>query len=158
MKWFFFKENPFLAHLAFRPCEHHFLSVNISHFNLLRKHWANCNQTLMEWSLDGPFQNCVRWSRLPTKMATKLKIEKKRNQILIVHCCHFQIGRRQNWQNFNVLWFQWKLISIFCFKRGPNKGEVYKRNMCINYFLLASQILLLLTTGTLIMPWILIWG
>jgi hypothetical protein len=37
-------------------------------------------------------------------------------------------------------------------KRGPNRGEVYKRNMCINYFLLASQILLLLTTGTLIMP------
>ena len=25
-----------------------------------------------------PFQNCVRWSRLPTKMATKLKIEKRR--------------------------------------------------------------------------------
>ena len=23
-----------------------------------------------------PFQNCVRWSRLPTKMAAKLKIEK----------------------------------------------------------------------------------
>jgi hypothetical protein len=38
-------------------------------------------------------------------MATKLKIEeeKKGNEILIVHCCHFQIGRRQNWQNFNVL-------------------------------------------------------
>ena len=40
---------------------HHFSSVvchpsvNISHFNLLlRNHWANCNQTLMEWSLDGP--------------------------------------------------------------------------------------------------------
>jgi hypothetical protein len=29
--------------------------VNISHFNLLlRNHWANCNQTLVEWSLDGP--------------------------------------------------------------------------------------------------------
>jgi hypothetical protein len=29
--------------------------VNISHFNLLlRNHWANCNQTLMEWSMDGP--------------------------------------------------------------------------------------------------------
>jgi hypothetical protein len=26
-----------------------------SHKNLLfRKHWANCNQTLVEWSLDGP--------------------------------------------------------------------------------------------------------
>ena len=35
--------------ITFRP------SVNISHFNLLlRNHWANCNQTLVEWSLDGP--------------------------------------------------------------------------------------------------------
>jgi hypothetical protein len=49
---------PFLAHLAFRPCEllpSLFVrrqSVNISHFNLLlRNHWANCNQTLLEWSL-----------------------------------------------------------------------------------------------------------
>ena len=46
-----------LAHLAFivitfRP------SVNISHFNLLlRNHRANCNQTLVEWSLDGPLPN-----------------------------------------------------------------------------------------------------
>ena len=51
----------FLAHLAFRPCEllpSPFVcrpSVNISHFNiLLRNHRANCNQTLVEWSLDGP--------------------------------------------------------------------------------------------------------
>jgi hypothetical protein len=51
----------FLAHLAFRPCEllsSPFVrcpSVNISHFNLLlRNHWANCNQTLVERSLDGP--------------------------------------------------------------------------------------------------------
>ena len=52
---------PFLAHLAFRPCEllsslfvRH-PSVNISHFNLLlRNHWTNCSQTLVEWSLDGP--------------------------------------------------------------------------------------------------------
>jgi hypothetical protein len=51
----------FLAHLAFRPCEllsSLFVrrpSVNISHLNLLlRNHWANCNHTLVEWSLDGP--------------------------------------------------------------------------------------------------------
>jgi hypothetical protein len=51
----------FLAHLAFRPGEllsSLFVrrpSVNISHFNhFLRNHWANCNQTLVEWSLDGP--------------------------------------------------------------------------------------------------------
>ena len=53
---------------------------------------------------------------------------------------HFQIGRQQNRQNFNVLRFQWKLISIFCFKRGPNRGEVYKRNMCINYFLISAHL------------------
>ena len=30
-------------------------SVNFSHFNqLLWNHWANLNQTLVEWSLDGP--------------------------------------------------------------------------------------------------------
>jgi hypothetical protein len=70
-------------------------SVNISHFNfLLRKHWTNCNQTLVEWSLDGPFQNCVRWSRLPTKMATKLKIEKRGDEILIVHCC-FSVSQNE---------------------------------------------------------------
>jgi hypothetical protein len=34
-----------------------------------------------------PFQNCVRWSRLPTKMVAKLKIEKRGDEILIVHCC-----------------------------------------------------------------------
>jgi hypothetical protein len=52
---------PFLPHLAFRPCEllpSLFVrrpSVTISHFNLLlRNHWANCNQTLVELSLGGP--------------------------------------------------------------------------------------------------------
>jgi hypothetical protein len=47
-----------LGHVSY--C-HHFSSivchpsVNISHFNLLlRNHWANCNQALVEWSLDGP--------------------------------------------------------------------------------------------------------
>ena len=57
----FFLGPVFLAHLAFRPCEllpslfiRRLSSVNISHFNLLlRNHWANCNQTLVEWSLDG---------------------------------------------------------------------------------------------------------
>jgi hypothetical protein len=29
--------------------------MGISHKNLLlRNHWANCNQTLVEWSLGGP--------------------------------------------------------------------------------------------------------
>ena len=41
-----------------------------------------------------PFQNCVRWSRLPTKMAAKLKIEKRGDEILIVHCC-FSVSQNE---------------------------------------------------------------
>ena len=41
-----------------------------------------------------PFQNCIRWSRLPTKMAAKLKIEKRGDEILILHCC-FSIGQNE---------------------------------------------------------------
>jgi hypothetical protein len=31
---------------------------------------------------------------------------------------YFQNGRQQNRQNFNVLWFQWKLISRVILKWG----------------------------------------
>ena len=63
--------------------------VNFSHFNLiLRNHWANLDQLCWNGSWMAPFQNCVRWSRLSTKMATKQKIEKGGGEeILIVHCC-----------------------------------------------------------------------
>ena len=40
-------------------------SVNFSHFNqLLWSHWANFNQTLVEWSLDGPLPKLC--SMIPT--------------------------------------------------------------------------------------------
>jgi hypothetical protein len=41
-----------------------------------------------------PFQICVRWSRLPTKMAAKLKIEKRGDKILIIHCC-FSVSQNE---------------------------------------------------------------
>jgi hypothetical protein len=53
----------FLAHLAKSHVSfcHHLASVvcpsirrKLSHFNLLRNHWANCNQILVEWYLDDP--------------------------------------------------------------------------------------------------------
>jgi hypothetical protein len=84
--------STFSAHLAwaivitFRPSS----SVNISHFNLLlRNHLANCNQTLVEWFLDGPLPKLC-----PTKMAAKPKIEKRGNEILIVHWC-FSISQNE---------------------------------------------------------------
>ena len=53
-RWF----QLFLAHLAkghLSFCHHVSSVVNFSHFNLLlRNHWANLDQTLTEWSLDGP--------------------------------------------------------------------------------------------------------
>jgi hypothetical protein len=55
---------------------------------------ANLNQTLLKWFLGGPLPNWGRWSRLPTKMAAKLKIEKRGDEILIVHCC-FSISQNE---------------------------------------------------------------
>ena len=89
----------FLAHLAFRPCE--LLSslfvrrlssvVRPSTFHILifSSETTGPIATKLWWNSPwmAPFQNCVRWSRLPTKMATKLKIEKRGDEILIVHCC-----------------------------------------------------------------------
>ena len=48
----------FLAHLAkghVNFCHQVSSIVNFSHYNLLlRNHWTNLDQTLLEWSLDGP--------------------------------------------------------------------------------------------------------
>ena len=66
--YFFLLIYFFLAHLAKGHVSfcHHLASVcpsvrpsvvrrKLSHFKLLlRNHWANCNQTLVEWSLDSP--------------------------------------------------------------------------------------------------------
>jgi hypothetical protein len=41
-----------------------------------------------------PFQKYVRWSRLLTKMAAKLKIEKRGDEIWIVYCC-FSISQNE---------------------------------------------------------------
>ena len=64
-----------LGHVSY--C-HHFSSVNISHFNpLLRNHWANCNQTLVEWSLDGPLPNVCRVIPTSNQDGRQAKIRKK---------------------------------------------------------------------------------
>ena len=104
---------------------------------LLWNYWANLNQNLLKWFLDGPLPNLfpviptsnqdgrqaqnrkkggnettepistklcwndswmapfqICWSRLPTKMAAKLKIEKRGDEILIVHCC-FSVSQNE---------------------------------------------------------------
>jgi hypothetical protein len=49
-----------------------------------------------------PFQNYVRWSRLPTKMATKLKIEKRGDEILKNLLWNY-------WANLNQILLKWSL-------------------------------------------------
>ena len=92
----------FLAHLAFRPCEllsslfvrrlssvvRRLSSVvrrpssvvypSTFHILIFSSETTGPIATKLWWndSWMAPFQNCVRWSRLPTKMAAKLKIEK----------------------------------------------------------------------------------
>jgi hypothetical protein len=70
-------------------------SVNISHFNLLlRNHWANCNQTLVEWSLDGPLPQFCPLIPTSNQGGRQAKNRKKGDEILIVHCC-FSISQNE---------------------------------------------------------------
>ena len=82
----------FLAHLAFRPCEllsSLFVRPSTFHILIFSSETTGPIATKLWWNGPWmtPFQNCVRWSRLPTKVAAKLKIEKRGEEILIVHCC-----------------------------------------------------------------------
>ena len=75
--------RPFLS----SPFVRRLLSVNISHFNLLlRNHWANCNQTLVEWSLDGPLPKLCPVIPTSNQDGHQAKNRKMRDEILIVHC------------------------------------------------------------------------
>jgi hypothetical protein len=82
-----YNTSSFLAHLAFRPCELlpslfvvrpstlHILIFSETTGPITTKLWWNG-----PWM--APFQNCVRWSQLPTKLAAKQKIEKRGDEIL----------------------------------------------------------------------------
>jgi hypothetical protein len=81
--------NYILAHLVFRSCEilpSLFVrrpSVNISHFNLLlRNHWANCIQTLVEWSLGGPLPKLCPVVPTSNQDGRQAKNRKKGDEIL----------------------------------------------------------------------------
>jgi hypothetical protein len=55
-----------------------------SHFNLLlRNHWANCNQTLVEWSLDGPLPKMCPVILISSQDGHQAKNRKKGDEILI---------------------------------------------------------------------------
>jgi hypothetical protein len=66
---------------------HHLTSVvrrKFSHLNLLfRNHWADCNQNLVEWSLDGPLPNVCPVIPTSNQYGRQAKYRKKGDAILI---------------------------------------------------------------------------
>ena len=83
VKVYYLVSTSFLAHLAFRPCEllpslficrpstfHIVISSSKTTGPIAAKLWWNGHWTAL-------FQNCVRWSRLSTKMAAKLERGKR---------------------------------------------------------------------------------
>ena len=58
---------------------------------LLSQSQPNFAEMILGWP---PSKIVVRWFRLPTKMAAKLKIEKRGDEILIVHCC-FSVSQNE---------------------------------------------------------------
>ena len=79
-------------------------SVNFSHFNqLLWSHWTNLNQTLVEWSLDGPLPNFCPMIPTSNQDGCQAKIEKggmklKKNLLLWNY-----------WANLNQTLLKWSL-------------------------------------------------
>ena len=54
-----------------------------SHKNLLfRNHWANCNQTLVEWSLDGPLPKLCAVIPTSNQDVRQARNEKRGDEIL----------------------------------------------------------------------------
>ena len=77
--WCSIFSSPGLGHVSY--CHHFSSFVRPSTFHILifSSETTEPISTKLCWNDPwvAPFQNCVRWSRLPTKMATKLKIEKR---------------------------------------------------------------------------------
>ena len=77
-----------------------------------------------------PFQNFVRWSRLPTKMATKLKIEKRGDEIKKKSSpLKLRSQSQPNFAEMILGWSPFKIVSVSAvlYPRWPPllKIEIY---------------------------------
>ena len=60
-----------------------------------------------------PFQNCVRWSRIPTMMAAKLKIERKGDEIKKKSSPLKLLSQSQpNFAEMILVWSPFKIVSV----------------------------------------------
>jgi hypothetical protein len=70
-----------IAHLKARWAKYYIRYIAVQYLKELKFIYKGISPIATKLWWNGPwmapFHNCVRWSRLPTKMATKLKIEKR---------------------------------------------------------------------------------
>ena len=98
----------FLAHLAFRPCQllpSLFVCPSTFHILIFSSETTGPIATKLWWN--GPWvarlKNYVWWSQLPTKMAAKLKIEKRGMKFLK------NLLLWNYWANLNQTLLKWSL-------------------------------------------------
>ena len=61
---------------------------------LLGNYWANINQILLKWFLDGPLPNLCPLIPTSNQDGRQAKNRKKGDEILIVHCC-FSVSQNE---------------------------------------------------------------
>jgi hypothetical protein len=97
-------------------------SVNISHFNLfLRNHWTNCNQTLVEWSLDGPLSKMC--PVIPTSNQDGRQVYDLRHKYNYKYFIGTNtitiIGKGSKWSYSSCLWIENTIICHYGFHSFP---------------------------------------
>jgi hypothetical protein len=61
---------------------------------LLRNYWANLNQTLLKWFLDGPLPKLCPVIPTSNQDVRQAQNRKRGDDILIVHCC-FSVSQNE---------------------------------------------------------------
>ena len=90
-----------------------------------------------------PFQICVRWSRLPTKMATKLKIEKRGDEIKKKSSPLKLLSQSQpNFAEMILGWSPFKIVSVSAvlYPRWPPLLKIEISSNCQNYSILSQKV------------------
>jgi hypothetical protein len=79
-----------------------------------------------------PFQKCVQWSWLPTKMATKVKIEKRGIKLKKNLLCNY-------WANLNQTFLKWSLGGPLpkrpSWLNGRTAWNIFGREPSNDYFI-----------------------
>jgi hypothetical protein len=84
-----------------------------SHQNLLfRKHWANCNPTLVEWSLDEPLPKLCPVIPTSNQDGHQAKNRKKGDEVLKKSSLKLMSQSQPNFADMILGWSPSKIVSV----------------------------------------------